>query len=233
MKKPTISPIAPNRAPPAGGTPGSQAPNRNGRRQAGRSPRVRVADGIYRDHHGLAANVQGQGVQREIGFRRNAAQHHPSTARRSSPQPADAPGSRPAQPSPRLPPRRSASIWPRCRPSTTRWRRPVPNRSPTPPRDGPRRARTDWLARPPKPDPVTVYRMRRPFATCLRPAGLTSRTSGICTRHRRHRRAALPRRRSSPTRPTRSPVRVVATRYRRDLPPAGDRCPKRATMGPS
>ena len=181
----------PNRAPPAGGTPGAQAPNRNGRRQAGRSPRVRVADGIYRDHHGLAANVKVKASSVKSASVGTPLSTIP--ARRDDPRP-----------NPRTLPEADPHTLTTTSASTKREHLaalpsvhhalapPRAESQPTPPRDGPRRARTDWLARPPKPEPVTVYRMRRPFATCLRPAGPTSRTSGICTRHRRHRRAALP-----------------------------------------
>ena len=61
--------------------------------------RVRVAEGIYRDRHGLAATVKVNGVQREIRFPSGTPlKTIRATARRTARQLADAAGRRAAHP---------------------------------------------------------------------------------------------------------------------------------------
>ena len=62
---PTVNPAGP--APGAAAPPKGRAPKANAAKPAARR-RVRVAEGIYKDRHGLAATVKVNGVQREVRF---------------------------------------------------------------------------------------------------------------------------------------------------------------------
>ena len=57
--------------------------------------RVRIAEGVYKDRHGLAATVKVNGIQRELRFPPGTPpQDHPCTAGRAAGEPADAAGRR-------------------------------------------------------------------------------------------------------------------------------------------
>ena len=68
----TPAEAAPQKAAAASETTPRQPPRKQASKAGGARPparrRVRVAEGIYRDRHGLAATVKVNGVQRELRF---------------------------------------------------------------------------------------------------------------------------------------------------------------------